>query len=285
MEKLLKFYPDRRILIFVFILLPFSVLGQYYNCNVLSGDAACFKACELYTAGLEARQGREESQHFFEKAIKQCPSFAPAYMEKAVPYLKRGDLSTWKVLIDKAVKLDPEMYLGYRGWCRFQFARDYEGAISDINSLQELLPGQDIGYCQTGDYHLLITKALCYRGLRKYKKAESEFKGFFNSKSYSIGNYDYLHLGAMYVELDRSQDALNALQRQIQINPDLAENYYYLALAYMKLEKEKEAKAALDEAKRLHLEGYIIMDTYTRPMDKVTKKNIEKAYMQLGIHP
>jgi tetratricopeptide (TPR) repeat protein len=281
MGKLKKFCLKKAVVLLGIFMLPQVVFSQYYNCIVFNNDKACFEACEMYTKGLSAHQGSKESQEYFDLAIKLCPKFAPAYMEKAVPFLKQGDLSTWKLLIDKAVKIDPKEYLGYRGWCRFQFARDYEGAIEDISVLQVLSEGKDIGYCQTGDYHLLIAKALCLRETGKYKEAVIEFNSFLNSEKCSPGYFDYLHLGVTYIKTDSPEDALRALKNQININPNLSENYYYLALTYIKLQNLPEAKNALDEAKKLHLKGYYMRDPYTRRLDHITLNAIEKAYAQL----
>jgi len=77
-----------------------------------------------------------------------------------------------KKMIDKAVELDPEKYLGYRGWCRLQFLRDYKGAIKDIEELKSLV-SYDIGACQTGDYHLNIVLTLCYQKLKRYSGTET----------------------------------------------------------------------------------------------------------------
>src|SRR5882757_2487796 len=107
-----------RTLILFLISTMFSLrLKGQPNCNYyhLLGDSLCFQACELAT-NASMRQGSRESQEQFDRAISLCPKLAFAYFEKAVPYLKRGQLTVWKTLIDKAVELDPVLYLGYRGW-------------------------------------------------------------------------------------------------------------------------------------------------------------------------
>ena len=62
--------------------------------------------------------------------------------------------------MNKAVALDPKEHLPYRGWCRYQFFRDYEGAIQDIERLDSLSK-YDIGYSVNAEYHLHIARALC----------------------------------------------------------------------------------------------------------------------------
>lgn len=135
----------------------------------MNNNQPCYEACVTATEG-EAGQGTKASQLQFDKAIELCPSFDYAYFEKAVPYLKRGDFITWRKLIDKAVELNPTGHLGYRGWCKYQFIRDYRGAIRDLEKLDSLT-SFDIGYSINGDYQLNIAKALCYKALGQKTKA------------------------------------------------------------------------------------------------------------------
>src|SRR5262245_44607779 len=115
----------KKIVVILFMLMPFVGIGQP-NCNIYKtpGNESCYNACMIAVKAAD-RQGARDSQEEFDKAIALCPKLDYAYFEKAVPYLKRGDLKSWKVMIDKAVELDPSTHLGYRAWCRYQFARDY----------------------------------------------------------------------------------------------------------------------------------------------------------------
>lgn len=122
--------------IFLFLGISTAVYAQL-NCNVYKEDKACYEAC---TIAVEAGnyQGYKQSQQGFDKAITLCPALSYAWFEKSVPYLKRGLFVEWRKLIDKAVELDPLQHLGYRGWCRYQFLRDYKGAIEDLEKLDQL---------------------------------------------------------------------------------------------------------------------------------------------------
>ncbi|WP_321538873.1 tetratricopeptide repeat protein [Flavobacterium piscinae] len=82
-------------------------------------------------------QFSKEYQSILNESLKIDSTFDYAYWAKSIAYLKSGDFITWKKLIDKAVDLNPVEYLGYRGWCRYQFFRDYEGAINDIEALEK----------------------------------------------------------------------------------------------------------------------------------------------------
>lgn len=263
-----------RFCLLILILLP-AIGWSQYNCNVFKykSNEPCYQACTLATADLS--QGSRRSQEQFDKAIQLCPSFDYAYFEKAVPYLKRGDFVTWKRLIDIAVELNPDGHLGYRGWCRYQFVRDYKGAIEDFERLDSLRDS-DIGYSINGDYHLNVAKALCYKAIGQKMKAMKIMEDQLAQRDYSPMPYDYLHLGVLKMEAGDLDDAVAWLKKSIEFNPQLADHYYYLGRIYRIKGLEPESRTNLEQAKLKYLKGHGRFDPYTHPMDKVFLMDIEK---------
>jgi len=264
MEKFQRYY-----LSFLLLIVYTNTIAQV-NCNAIEGED-CKKACELYNWASD-RQGSRESQEAFDKAIGLCPTFSNAYMEKAVPYLKNGDFITWKLLIDKAVALDPKMHLGYRGWCRFQFLRDYTGTIHDLEEFKKYYP-EDLGRSLNGDYNLEIIRALSYSALGEKDKAVHLIENLLASKNYFKGLFDHYQLGVTYFELGRYDKALENFEKQSK-EFDFAENIYFKS----KVSKIRN-KDYLD-LKRLALrtydEGKIMKDVYTHHFNKVYRKQIEE---------
>ena len=264
----------------VFLLSSLTIISFYNfgqpNCNVYkyNNNEPCYKGCILATEG-EGPQGSKESQIKFDSATKLCPNFDYAYREKSVPYLKRGDFITWKKLIDKAVAVDPMANLGYRGWCRFQFVRDYQGAIADLEKLDSLT-NFDIGYSANGDYQLNIAKALCYKAIGQKKKAIEIIEKQLSEKGYSPMLYDYFHLGVLKMEVGETEQAISILKKSISTTDYFAEPYYYLALIYKKQKLPKEFKENMAEAKARYLKGNKRFDPYTQPMDKIYWADIER---------
>lgn len=265
MEKFQKYYLS------LLILVVYSNLQSQVNCNVMQSDD-CKKACELFNYWGEY-QGLRESQEGFDKAIELCPNFANSYMEKSVPYLKRGDFISWKVLIDKAVNLDPAKYLGYRGWCRYQFLRDYKGAIVDIEALEKIYPTGYLGYSANGDYELHIAKAICYSALGQKDKAISIIENQLAKKEHNVGLFDYYQLGVTYFELSKYDKALENFEKQSK-QYDFAENIYFKSkVAKIRnkdyLDLKKMALKSYDE-------GKTIKDGYTHHFNKVYRAEIEE---------
>ena len=271
-------------LFFLLLLIPFSGTYAQPNCEAFKylGDMVKYEACKKAMEIKGHYQFSKEYQTILDEAIKIDPTFDYPYWAKSVAYLKSGDFQTWKKLIDKAVELNPKQHLGYRGWCRYQFFRDYEGAIRDIEELDSLV-SYDIGQSQNGTYHLNIAKGLCYKAIGEKEKAisiiEDQIK--LNEAEDFIGANDYLHLGVLYLETNNFEKALAAFEKQSKYN-ELAENQYYSALAYKALKKPDEYKTGLKKAKELYLEGNNLTDPYSSPMDKIYLKDIEEEIKAAG---
>lgn len=247
------------------------------NCNLYKtpGNDSCYQACVLATSGGGA-QGSMFSQMRFQRAIQMCPTLDYAYMEMAVPYVKRGDWAAWRPLIDKAVALNPRAHLGYRAWCRYQFLHDYEGTLEDLARLDTLFQGADIGYGVNGDYHLNVARGLCYKALGQKEKAAQAIETQLARKGYSPMMFDYLHLGVLKWELGDPDAAIECFRRSIEINDYLAEAYYYMALAYKDKGDPIAFKRNMEQAKDYYTQNRHMSDPYTHHADRIFLADIER---------
>lgn len=257
----------------LFILFPFLVFAQP-NCNayLYAGDTLQYKACLLVEKAQKYYQFEREFHEVFDDALQIAPNFAYAYREKSTAYLKSGDFLTWKKLIDKAVELDYVQNLPYRAWCRYQFFRDYKGAISDIEKLNSLVT-YDIGYGINGDYHLNIMKAMCYSALGEKKKAIKTFLTQLEKKVYSAGLYDYYQLGVTFYEIKDYKNALESFEKQSERN-DIAENEYYKSKINKLLKNEAAYKKNKEAALKLYAENKKLLDPYTQHFNTVYYETI-----------
>lgn len=264
------------------ILLIFAIWGSINstfaqpNCQAFKylGNALRYKACKA----AEKRAGHYQFSRAYQEALDEAiaidSTFAFAYRAKSTAYLKSGDFLEWKALMDKAVQYEPSAQLDYRGWCRYQFFRDYQGAIEDIELLDSLID-YDIGHSVNGDYHLHIARALCYKALGQADRAITIIEEQLQDSTYFLGIYDYLHLGVLYLEKKEYDQAIMALQEQEKQN-DLAENRYYIALAYKAKGNLASHARELEVAKKKYLNGQKMFDPYVEPMDKIFLQDIER---------
>ncbi|MDT0648465.1 hypothetical protein RM545_17390 [Zunongwangia sp. F260] len=261
----------------IIVLFSFSGVFAQPNCEAYKylGDTLKYEACKKSLEIKGHYQFTREFQTVLDESLAIDSTFDYAYRAKSVAYLKSGDFVTWKKLIDKAVRYNPEEHLGYRGWCRYQFFRDYKGAIKDIEKLDSLVD-YDIGQSQNGTYHLNIAKGLCYKAIGEQEKAiqiiENQIQR--NEQEDFIGAYDYLHLGVLYLETEKFEKAIEVFKKQSQTN-ELAENQYYSALAFLNLNKLTEYRSCLNKAMELYIKGKKMSDPYSNPLDKIYLENIE----------
>lgn len=264
-------------LLFIITLFNISMLVAQPNCEAYKyyGDTLKYEACKKAEEIKGHYQFSKEYQTILDESIEIDPTFDYPYWAKSIAYLKSGDFVTWKKLIDKAVQLEPESHLGYRGWCRYQFFRDYDGAIMDLEKLDGMVD-YDIGQSQNGAYHLNVAKGLCYKAIGKKEKAieiiEKQIE--LNEQEDFIGPYDYLHLGVLYLETGRLEKALENFSKQSKVN-ELAENQFYMALTFKALKKPSKYKSSLENSKELYLNNKKMFDPYSNPMDKIFLDNIE----------
>ena len=263
--------------IILWIIIFFQNISTAQNCNVFlyQKDTLQYEACLIAEDAYQYYQYSREYQEILDKAIEKCPHFSYAYRNKSTAYLKSGDFITWKYLIDKAVEYDFRENIGYRGWCKFQFFRDYQGAIDDIEALEAVSKG-NIGYSAGGQYHLKVAKALCYKQLGDIDKAISIMEQYMIDSTNQISVFDHLHLGVMYLETGTYDKAITQLNLQTTQN-DLAENQYYLALCHQKMGNTDLFTIHITKAKEMYLRNQKMIFHYTEPIDRVYLEEMDKA--------
>jgi tetratricopeptide (TPR) repeat protein len=252
-------------------------VSAQYNCTILT-DSSEARACRLYNASDSFAQGSPKCENYLDSAIAICPRFAPAWHERSVPFLKRGDFITWRHFLDKAVALDSS-YLAYRGWCRFEFLRDYRGALQDLRRFDTLFGFPHLT-SNNGDYELHIVMALCERELGHNQVSLAYFDKAFGTDSSQAGLYGYLHLGTTLLRTRDYRAAILALEHENRIYDKFAETWFYLAQANLGLGKKAQAKEQLLHAQALfndHSGKYYLHDVYCEMPDAIYLSDVEAS--------
>jgi len=263
-------------ILFSFMIASTSLNGQG-NCNLYEGN--CKNACELaYEANND--QGSRKSQELFDKCIDLCPTFAYAYFEKSVPYLKQGLFKEWKILIDQAVTYDPS-YLLNRGCNQIQFIRNYEEGVKDLDKLVELHKSIEIGYSPSGEYHAQLLRAISYQKLGNLPKAIKLAQELINSPNYKQSPFDYFHIGIMQLEAGNFNEAEKMFKRQNEYE-EKAENYFYLSKIYKSMGDIIMQSESLQKAKELYQSERIMTNNYYHYIDKIFLTDIENEIENQG---
>jgi tetratricopeptide (TPR) repeat protein len=267
-----------RFLICIVIVVATVTLNAQQNCNVFEG--ACREACERYVKSERLNQGSFRAHEVYDSAIALCPTFAFAHHEKSVGYLKNGEFLLWRKYMDEAVKHNPGSYLPNRGWCRFKFLHDYEGALADLSEARRINNGF-LGWSGDGDYDLELMVALCHRELKRTDTALHLMKIYFQSKetgknNLGVGIYDYLHYGVTLLSAGYTNEAIMAFQKQIGVYKQLPDTYYYLAVINKQQGDVEKYKENLNLAHDYFVKGYNRKDPYCEALDEVYLSVIKK---------
>jgi tetratricopeptide (TPR) repeat protein len=267
----------------IYILLLLSLLcSDTYaqpNCLLFPEESPCRKACKITEIASELSQGSKYSQELFDIAISLCPNMAFAWVEKSVPYLKRGDFATWRRLLDKAVELDPAQYLGYRAGCLFDFLRDYKNALKDLERLEEITGSPLVGHTANGDYDLNIVKAICLRELGLINNSLLTFESCIINKEKNdlVGLYDYYHYGVTLYNLKRYNESLIQFEKQVRRYESFAETYYFLGLVNEeKGDRTSAVKYFETSLEKYTKSGYHRKDPYCIMPDQIFLADIQK---------
>lgn len=185
-------------------------------------------------------QGSLLSQKMFEILTSQYPDYSNAYFEQSVAFNKYGNYAKGFELLGKAVEIDPELHLGYRGWMKLRKLRDFDSALSDFDLLDSLTPnvvdapwGEDIDFL----------RGECYFGKEDYVKAIEWFnRNIKNQKEDWVDIHTFVYLGLCEYELGNNEKAIAEFQRALNQSEITPESYFGMAKAYQKLGEIEKAK-------------------------------------------
>ncbi len=265
MVKLKVFFIRNIVSVSVLLILVIGTMNGQGNCLIYPEKSGERKACELSYKAIEYKQGSRESQLLFDEAIEVGPKYAWAYYQKAVPYFKRGLLNEGVKLINKAIELEPKsFYLTYRAYWYFNH-ESYSACIADLERYYYQQKGP-LTFTPGGDLEMRLMLALAHAKSNNHDeaiKAALNCIKAYGLKEHLIGLYDYHVLGMLYFQNGQFEEASRALEKQIEVNPDLVDSYYYLGL----INKEK---SEYDKAEKLFQETLYKLE------------NKDKAYQRFG---
>ncbi len=265
MEKSLKYYLSVLCVAILFI----SCSNEEYE----NGKAQKrILAEKLFNEGAHLYQGSPRSMTRIQKAIDIDPTYDEAVRELSVAYLKRGIPHIWKKHIDKAVALNPEMWMGYRGYNYLWFYRDYKKAIRDFDEVDRLTPDFiDAPQGHSVDYW----RGVAYLGLKDYEKSIAYFDKEIKQETEkfsenSVEVTSFLYRGIAYYQMENYEEAKSNFNKLLKHSYNkYADGKYFLAQILKKEGKIKEAKEMIQAALQDFEEGYVNKRPYVESMHEL----------------
>ncbi|KPM33410.1 Hypothetical protein I595_313 [Croceitalea dokdonensis DOKDO 023] len=240
-----------------------------------------FTSKELRFSFAEKKQGLFLSQQLFKTLIFQYPAYSDAYFEKSVAFNKRGEYAEGFYLLNKAVEINPEAHLGYRGWLKLYKLKDFRGALLDFKRLDALTPNVIDAPWGENIYYL---KGLSYNGLGQYKEAIIEFNKNIITESDSswIDPKLFLHKGIALKELGDNEYALDNLNVCLNhTSNSSAEAFYQKGIVLKNLKQFDSSLISFRKSKQLFEKGRKIKDFYNEIPNELYLADILKEISSL----
>ena len=223
-------------------------------------------------------QGANLSQSIFEILKFQDPLNSRIYFEQSVPFNKRGDHERGFELLDKAVEYDSIENLGYRGYMKLRFLRDFEGAIQDFDNLDILTPnvidtpwGEDIDFVRGESYF----------GLGDYQRAINHFtRSIENQGEDWVDIQAFVYLGICEFKLDNPEKAIASYKKAIDQSKYVCEAHLGLAEVYYEIGETEKAEEHVLKAEQYFI--YKRDDPYNEFLNEIYISDIELLKHKLG---
>jgi tetratricopeptide (TPR) repeat protein len=242
---------------------------------VLKGEPDQFDALMILGTDYH-RLGRfDDAARYVQQGAERFPDRAEVWSRLGQLRLGKGDSAGAAPLMEKAVRLEPSnpSYLYNYGWLLDQMERDGESvpyyeraiaasplsfeamnnlaliyaadgraeqAISLLNRAVASNPENEAAFFNRGNYHA---------GRRAWRDALADYARVLELNP--INGYAAVESARMHLELDRADIAIEELNAALDGDPHLRDAYVLLSSAYKKKGREREAAAALEEAKRV----------------------------------
>jgi tetratricopeptide (TPR) repeat protein len=197
-----------------------------------------------------------EWQECLNNCLKEDPTNAFFWQQKAMPLFKARKYEAGMVFIDKAVEYDQKRYLDYRAFIKCIFSKDYKDAIVDFEKCIALY-GNNYVMDHTYKFHI----ALCYLQLNNFEKAESIFKEDINDqilKRKEAHFLDLFYYGISLYEQKKWDEAIDVFNQSLTQYPNFSDVKYYKAICLERKGLIEKSNILFKESEKDFINGYTI---------------------------
>jgi tetratricopeptide (TPR) repeat protein len=186
----------------------------------------------------------------------QHPDLPEVYYGLGKAYEAQKNYDEAIAQLRKAIELDPKLAEAQYelGHVLHTFKGDAKGALPAYEAAVELAPGNTEYRTNLGN---LLTQ------LGQTDRAIEELKRVVESPGYNRPEA-WIYLGGAYVNAKKYQDAIAALDKSLDMAPDVAQTHAYLAWAYFGLKDSENFVKEAGKAKSLGYNEATLMGYYER---------------------
>lgn len=159
-------------------------------------------------------------------------SFAQTVNDKireAVELMDSGDIGESIILLNEAIKMEPENYVArYELVYAYYLRKDYKEVLNRLKKLKKHEDANDLCYAMLGNV---------YDETGEVKKALQAYDEGLKKFPYS-GSL-YLNKGVAYLRQKEYKEALHSFEKGIEVAPSYSSNYYWAAIIFCLHAEEK----------------------------------------------
>ncbi len=201
------------------------------------------------------QQTSNEFRVYIDSALVLTPNDAQLWREKATSYFKAAQYEEAIKYINKAVELDTLAWLGYRGFMKCIFMKDYANAIIDLKEFYRKRPLEHIM-----DHSYPFWIGISYLKLCELDSADN-YLGLSVKMALSRGKEavhyaDWYYWGLCKYKQKNYMEALSYFENAAVFYSEYPDNAYYKAMTLLQINRKEEAKAILVQAKANIKNGY-----------------------------
>lgn len=220
-----------------------------------------------------------------QKALNLEDRLSPIYTTYGVLLIEKGDYELAHQQLDHALRLNPTNFEAYRARARAFMAQErIKEAEATYRKAIDTKPGYWAGYAELGVF---------YSRNGRFREAAGQFEIVTELTPNNAGAYR--NLGAVYYYLNRPDDALEAFNKSVEIEPNYGV-YSNMGTMYFYEEKYTEAAEMYSKALELNDSDYLVWSNlasayeYSEPPQpdksmEAIRKAKELAEIQLEVNP
>ncbi|WP_421771723.1 tetratricopeptide repeat protein [Emticicia sp.] len=196
-----------------------------------------------------------EWQMYLDSALAIEPKYAYLWQQKSMPNFKSGKYYDGMKFLNKAVEYDTLAWLGYRGFMKCVFMKDYANAITDLKAIYKKRPIDQIM-----DHSFPFWIGISYLKLGKLDSADY-YLGLSVNNSLLKGKeavhyVDWFYWGLTKYKQKKYKEALSYLENAMAQNSHFPDAEYYKAMVLLQINQKEAAKVLLVQAKTNIEAGY-----------------------------
>jgi len=220
-----------------------------------------------YLVGMGIMEGKGEfvtkRKLYLDSALSIANWADALWFDKAYPLFFSGKYEIGMPYMDSAVKYNNK-YMGYRGYLKCIFQKNYTAAIQDLKQAQTI---NGEGHVEDHSYDFYI--GLCYLQLNKFDSSQMKFDGLIKHTKAEHGwqmvHYlDWYYLGISYFEEDEYIKAKACFDTCLKGYMFFPEAKFYKAWCLQELDQADAAQTLMEEANMNFILGYTINDDNAR---------------------